>query len=52
MKQKRTKELQKEMGQLKKLLLKKDMDAPVDGSCLEARAGQLGHKSMLGLKKG
>lgn len=47
----RIKELQKEIEQLKKLLLKKDMDALVDESYLEVAAEQLGYKSVLELKK-
>ena len=47
----RIKQLQKEIDQLKKLLLKKDMDALVDESYLEVAAEQLGYKSVLELKK-
>ena len=47
----RIKQLQKEIEQLKKLLLKKDMDALVDESYLEVAAEQLGYKSVLELKK-
>ena len=47
----RIKELQKEIEQLKKLLLKKDMDALIDESYLEVAAEQLGYKSVLELKK-
>ena len=45
----RIKELQKE--QLKKLLLKKDMDALIEDSYLEVAAEKLGYKSVLELKK-
>lgn len=47
----RIKALQKEIEQLKKLLLKKDMDALVDESYLEVAAEQLGYKTVLELKK-
>lgn len=47
----RIKELQKEIEQLKKLLLKKDMDALIDESYLEVAAEQLGYKSVIELKK-
>ncbi len=47
----RIKELQKEIEQLKKLLLKKDMDALVEESYLEVAAQKLGYKSVLELKK-
>ncbi len=47
----RIKQLQKEIEQLKKLLLKKDMDALIDESYLEVAAEQLGYKSVLELKK-
>lgn len=47
----RIKALQKEIEQLKKLLLKKDMDALIDESYLEVAAEQLGYKSVLELKK-
>ncbi len=47
----RIKELQKEIEQLKKFLLKKDMDALVNESYLEVAAEQLGYKSVLELKK-
>ena len=40
-----------EIEQLKKLLLKKDMDALIDDSYLEVAAEQLGYKSVLELKK-
>lgn len=47
----RIKELQKEIEQLKKLLLKKDLDALVLDSYLEVAAEQLGYKSVTELKK-
>ncbi|GAL72554.1 hypothetical protein JCM19302_2276 [Jejuia pallidilutea] len=47
----RIKELQKEIEQLKKLLLKKDLDALVLGSHLEVAAEDLGYKSVAELKK-
>ena len=47
----RVKALQKEIKQLKKLLLKKDLDAMVLESYLEVAAEQLGYKSVLELKK-
>ncbi len=47
----RIKELQKEIEQLKKLLLKKDLDAMVEESYLEVAAEKLGHKSVIELKK-
>ena len=47
----RIKELQKEIAQLKKLLLKKDMDALIEDSYLEVAAEKLGYKSVLELKK-
>ena len=47
----RIKELQKEIAQLKKLLLKKDMDALIEDSFLEVAAEKLGYKSVLELKK-
>jgi transposase-like protein len=47
----RIKELQKEIQQLKKLLLKKDLDAMVEESYLEVAAEKLGYKSVLELKK-
>ena len=47
----RIKQLQKEIEQLKKLVLKKDMDALIDESYLEVAAEQLGYKSVLELKK-
>jgi len=47
----RIKQLQKEIEQLKKLLLKKDMDQLVDDAYLEVAAKKLGYKSVLELKK-
>ncbi|WP_053989906.1 transposase [Mangrovimonas sp. TPBH4] len=47
----RIKELQKEIEQLKKLLLKKDLDAMVLDSYLEVAAEKLGYKSVIELKK-
>ena len=47
----RIKELQKEIEQLKKLLLKKDLDAMVLDSYLEVAAEDLGYKSVAELKK-
>ena len=47
----RIKQLQKEIEQLKKLVLKKDMDALIDESYLEVAAEHLGYKSVLELKK-
>ena len=47
----RIKQLQKEIEQLKKLLLKKDMDSLIDESYLEVAAEQLGYKSVIELKK-
>ena len=47
----RIKGLQKEIEQLKKLLLKKDMDQLVDDAYLEVAAQKLGYKSVLELKK-
>ena len=47
----RIKQLQNEIEQLKKLLLKKDMDALIDDSYLEVAAEHLGYKSVLELKK-
>ena len=47
----RIKELQKEIEQLKKLLLKKDLDAMVEESYLEVAAEKLGHKCVIELKK-
>jgi len=47
----RIKALQKEIKQLKKLLLKKDLDAMVLDSYLEVAAEDLGYKSVAELKK-
>ena len=47
----RIKALQKEIAQLKKLLLKKDLDAMVLDSYLEVAAEDLGYKSVTELKK-
>jgi len=47
----RIKALQKEIEQLKKLLLKKDLDEMVNDSYLEVAAGKLGFKNVLDLKK-
>lgn len=47
----RIKALQKENEQLKKLLLKKDLDQMVEESYLEVAAQKLGYKSVLDLKK-
>ena len=47
----RIKALQKEIEQLKKLLLKKDLDALVLDSYLEVAAEELGYKSVTELKK-
>ena len=47
----RIKQLQKEIEQLKKVLLKKDMDSLIDESYLEVAAEKLGYKSILELKK-
>ncbi|MEN8187766.1 MAG: transposase [Bacteroidota bacterium] len=47
----RIKALQKEIEQLKKLLLKKDLDALVLDSYLEVAAEELGYKSVVELKK-
>ena len=47
----RIKALQKEIEQLKKLLLKKDLDAMVLESYLEVAAEDLGYKSVAQLKK-
>jgi putative transposase len=43
----RIKALQKENEQLKKLLLKKDLDQMVEESYLEVAAQKLGYKSVL-----
>ena len=47
----RIKALQKEIEQLKKLLLKKDLDAMVLDSYLEVAAEDLGYKFVKDLKK-
>jgi len=47
----RLKELQKEIEQLKKLLLKKDLDQLVNDSYLEVAAEMLGYKNVAELKK-
>ena len=47
----RIKALQKEIEQLKKLLLKKDLDTMVLDSYLEVAAEDLGYKSVAELKK-
>jgi len=47
----RIKALQKEIEQLKKLLLKKDLDTMVLDSYLEVAAEDLGYKSVTELKK-
>jgi putative transposase len=47
----RIKALQKEIEQLKKLLLKKDLDAMIEESYLEVAAEDLGYKSIVELKK-
>lgn len=47
----RLKELQKEIEQLKKLLLKKDMDQLMNDSYLEVAAEILGYKNVVELKK-
>ena len=47
----RIKALQKEIKQLKELLLKKDLDALVQHSYLEVAAEDLGYKSVAELKK-
>ena len=47
----RIKALQKENEQLKKLLLKKDLEQMVEESYLEVAAQKLGYKSVLELKK-
>jgi transposase-like protein len=47
----RVKALQKEIEQLKKLLLKKDMDQMVNDSYLEVAAELLGYKNVPELKK-
>jgi hypothetical protein len=47
----RLKSLQKEIEQLKKLLLKKDLELLVNDSYLEVLAEQLGFKNVAELKK-
>ena len=47
----RIKELQKDIAQLKKLLLKKDLDALVLESYLKVAAQDRGYKSVIELKK-
>ena len=47
----RLKELQKEIDQLKKLLIKKDLDKLVTDSYLEVAAENLGYKNVEELKK-
>jgi len=47
----RLKELQKEIEQLKKLLLKKDLDQMVNDSYLEVASEMLGYKNVAELKK-
>lgn len=47
----RLKALQKEIEQLKKLLLKKDLDQMVSDSYLEVAAEKLGYKNVAELKK-
>jgi putative transposase len=47
----RIKTLQKEIEQLKKALLKKDLDAMVQDSYLEVAAEDLGYKPVNDLKK-
>jgi transposase-like protein len=47
----RLKELQKEIEQLKKLLLKKDLDQMANDSYLEVAAEMLGYKNVAELKK-
>jgi transposase-like protein len=47
----RLKELQKEIEQLKKLLLKKDLDQLMNDSYLEVAAEKLGYKNVVELKK-
>ena len=47
----RIKALQKEIDQLKKLVLKKDLDAMVEESYLEVAAEKLGYKTVMELKK-
>ncbi len=47
----RIKALKKEIEQLKKLLLKKDLDQMIDDAYLEVAAQKLGYKNVLELKK-
>jgi hypothetical protein len=47
----RIKELQKEIEQLKKLLLEKDLDAMVQDFFLEVASEDLGYKPIIELKK-
>jgi len=47
----RIKALQKEIEQLKKLLIKKDLNQLVDDAYLEVAAKKLGYKNVLELKK-
>jgi len=47
----RLKELQKEIEQLKKLILKKDLDQLANDSYLEVAAEKLGYKNIAELKK-
>jgi len=47
----RIKALQKEIEQLKKLVLKKDLDAMIEESYLEVAAEKLGYKTVHQLKK-
>jgi len=47
----RIKALQKELKQLKELLIKKDLDKLIDDSYLKVAANKLGYKDVLELKK-
>ncbi len=47
----RIKALQKEIEQLKKLVVKKDLDELVNDSYLQVTAQKLGYKNVLELKK-
>lgn len=47
----RIKALQKELKQLKELLIKKDLDKLIDDSYLKVAAQKLGYKDVLELKK-
>ena len=47
----RIKALQKELKQLKELLIKKDLDKLIDDSYLKVAAKKLGYKDVLELKK-